>query len=226
MLRETVASLRVIDVRDLGPSIPAVSPGEDVVVLVHGLLATAGAFRPLRIRLEKELGVKTASFTSVPFTSVRRIAAQLSAIVDAIPLGARIHVVGHSLGGIVARYFVQEMRGGRRVVQTISLGAPFGGAPLAKRLPVLVGAELHPRSTLLERLRETARNHKVPHTSIAGSNDLTAPPDSTRSLPHGDIVMLEGRGHNGLLFDQEAMNIVLTNVARRCARIVHPLRTD
>lgn len=214
MLRETVASLRVFDIRDVTPSIPTVMPGEDVVVLVHGLLATAGAFRPLRTRLERELGVKTASFTSVPFTSVRRIAAQLAAIVDTIPGGARIHVLGHSLGGIVVRWFVQEMRGGRRVIQTISMGAPFGGAPLAKRLPLLVGADLHPHSALLERLRDGARGHAVPHLSIAGTNDVTAPPYTTTTLPHGDLVMLDGPGHNGLLFDHEAMNVVLTQIAR------------
>lgn len=210
--------MRVIDIRDVltaaVPSIPSVLPGEDVVVLVHGLLATAGAFRPLRARLENELGVKTASFTHVPFTSVRRIAKQLEAIVATIPDGARIHVIGHSLGGVVARWFVQEMSGGRRVVQTISMGAPFGGAPLAKRLPVLVGAELHPRSRLLGRLREVAQNHPIPHLSIAGVVDRTAPPHTTCALPHGEIVMLDGLGHNGLLFDHSALNIVLTYIAR------------
>lgn len=214
MLRETMATMRVIDIRDVAPSIPRVLPGEDVVVLVHGLLATAGAFRPLRARLEGELAVKTASFTSVPFTSVRRIAKQLEVIVATIPDGARIHLVGHSLGGIVVRWFAQEVSGGRRVVQTISMGAPFAGAPLAKRLPVLVGAELHPRSRLLDRLREGSRNHPVPHLSIAGTHDRTAPPDTTTTLPHGDLVMLDRLGHNGLLFDQQAMNIVLTRIAR------------
>jgi pimeloyl-ACP methyl ester carboxylesterase len=214
MLRETMATMRVIDVRDVAPSIPKVLPGEDVVVLVHGLLATAGAFRPLRARLEGELGVKTASFTSVPFTSVRRIAKQLEVILATIPDGARIHLVGHSLGGVVVRWFVQERRAGLRVVQTISMGAPFGGAPLAKKLPVLVGAELHPKSSLLSRLRETAHGHPVPHLSIAGTHDKTAPPHSTSTLPHGDLIMLDGLGHNGLLFDQEAMNIVLTRIAR------------
>lgn len=212
MLREALASLRVFDVRDLAPSVPSVSPGEDVVVLVHGLLATAAAFRPLRTRLERELGVKTASFTSVPFTSVRRIASQAAAVVDAFPEDARVHVVGHSLGGLVARWLVQEMGRAHRVVQTISLATPFGGAPLAARLPVLVGAELHPHSALLARLRAGAPDHEVPHLTIAGTRDRTVPPEFAR-FAHGEHVALQGLGHNGLLFDETAMNLVLTRVA-------------
>ena len=35
---------------DLGPLVPEMSPGDDVVVLVHGFMASAGVFRPLRAR--------------------------------------------------------------------------------------------------------------------------------------------------------------------------------
>ena len=41
---------------DLLPIVPRAIAGDDVVVLVHGFLATAGVFRPLRARLEREAG--------------------------------------------------------------------------------------------------------------------------------------------------------------------------
>lgn len=213
MLRETVATLRIIQVRDVAPIIPRIEPGDDVVVLVHGLLASAGAFRPLRARLEGELGVKTASFTHVPFTSVRRIAHALADIVSSFPSSARVHLVGHSLGGIVARWYVQELGGHERVAQTISLGSPFAGAALAMRLPYFVGADLHPESTLLQRIRTGVRAREVPHLSIAGKFDRMAPMATACAFPHGDMLEIES-SHNELLFHERAMNVILTRIAR------------
>src|ERR1017187_9098989 len=113
--------------RDLVSVVPEALPGEDVVVLVHGFLASAGVFRPLRARLEREASARVATFTHAPCVGVRRIARQLSELIDHIPLGTRITIVGHSLGGVVARWYVQEMEGHTRVSRTISLASPFLG---------------------------------------------------------------------------------------------------
>lgn len=214
MLHETVSTLRAFDLRETSV-LPVVTSGEDVVVLVHGLLATAGAFRPLRARLEAQLGVKVASFTHVPGAGIRRIAEQLARLVDTLPEDARLHLVGHSLGGIVARWYVQEMGGHERVAQTISMATPFGGAPLARKLPVLVGADLHERSSLLARLRGSAHVGDVPHLSIAGTNDKLAPLHTVTAFPRGEVVVMRGRGHNGLLFCHETLQLVVRRVGAR-----------
>lgn len=211
MLHETVSTLRAFDLRETSV-LPVVTSGDDVVVLVHGLLATAGAFRPLRARLESQLGVKVASFTHVPGAGIRRIAEQLARVVDALPRDARLHLVGHSLGGIVARWYVQEMGGHDRVAQTISMATPFGGAPLARKLPVLVGADLHERSLLLARLRGSAHVGNVPHLSIAGTRDKLAPLHTITAFPRGEVVVMRGRGHNGLLFCDETLQVVVRRI--------------
>ena len=211
---ETLATLREVWLmpRDIGPIVPDARHGDDVVVLVHGFLASAGVFRPLRRRLELETGAHVASFSHAPGARVHRIAHALSRIIDRIPHGARIHLVGHSLGGIVARYYVQELGGFARVAQTISLAAPFGGAPIAARVPVLVGSELRPGSALLARLRHRAGEHGVPHLSIAGTDDRTVPHDAALDFPHGEQVSLTGRGHNTLLFDDAAATAIVDRV--------------
>src|SRR5262249_27617674 len=91
---------------------------EDVVVLLHGLFATAGVLRPLRRRLEQQAGAHTASFSYPPGPGIPALAERLGALVAKLPEGVRIHLVGHSLGGLVARWFVQELGGDPRVVQT------------------------------------------------------------------------------------------------------------
>jgi len=216
---EALATLREVMLipRDIGDVVPRVRKGEsvrDVVVLVHGFFASAGVFRPLRDRLERDRGTRVASFSHVPGATVPTIAFSLGKLVARLPRAARIHIVGHSLGGVVARYYVQELGGHARVAQTISLGAPFGGAPLAARIPVFVGRDLRPNSTLLTRLRARAHEHGVPHLSIAGTADLTVPHDHALDFPWGDRISLEGRGHNTLLFDDEVARIVVDRVTR------------
>ena len=219
---EAVSSLRevVLMARDLAPVLPAVKPGDDVVVLLHGFMATAGVFRPMRARLERDVHARVATFTHAPGAGVKRIARQLESLVRRIPLGARVHHVGQSLGGVVARWFVQEMEGHARVVQTISLGSPFGGTPVARRLPVLVGADLHEGSHLLARLRARAHVGAVPHTSIDAGADRLVVGVRNAVFPRSDAIVLEGRGHNSLLFDEEVVRIVAGRIRSRRASLI------
>jgi pimeloyl-ACP methyl ester carboxylesterase len=197
---------------DLAPIVPSCGEADDVVVLVHGFMATAGCFRPLKRRIEAETRARVASFSHVPGASVHAIALRLATLVSALPTGARIHLVGHSLGGLVARYYVQELGGHARAVQTISLGTPFGGAKSAARFPYFVGRDLAPGAPLLERLKARASTCTVPHTSIVGTADRTLGEASRGRFVTGESFELEGRGHNSLLFDDDATELVLARI--------------
>jgi hypothetical protein len=205
---ERLAFLREVALmpRDLTPSVPDARPGDDVVVLVHGFLASAGVFRPLRARLERETGARIATFTHAPCVGIRRIARQLEQLVERIPAGTRITVVGHSLGGVVSRWYVQEMAGHERVARTISLASPFRGMDVP---PFFVGADIHEQSELLKRLRDRAHLCGVPHTSVVAAKDTLVVGAEAASLGVGDVVVLPERGHNALLFDEEVANLVI-----------------
>jgi triacylglycerol lipase len=209
--RERLALLREVALvaRDLGEVVPVVRPGEDVVVLVHGFLASAGVFRPMRARIERETGARVATFTHAPGAGIRRIARRLASLVDRLPADARITVVGHSIGGLVARWYVQELGGHTRVARTISLASPFGGVDVP---PLLVGADIHGRSAVLKRLREGAAECPVPHTSIAAREDSVVVGVETACLGVGEVVVMPDRGHNMLLFCEEAAGIVIDRV--------------
>lgn len=211
---EAVATLREVSLmaRDIAPVIPEAASGDDVVVLVHGLCASAGVFRPMKQRIVTETGAKIASFSHLPGVGVRRIALSLAKLVDRIPMGTRIHLVGHSLGGLVARWYVEELGGHLRVAQTISLASPFGGAPVADLFPWLVGADLRRASELLENLRVGERS-TVPHTSIVGTADVLCHP-TAGAFAHGEHIVLRHRGHNSLLFDAEVMTLVTSRIRR------------
>src|SRR6187402_864355 len=141
-----------------------VGGGRDVVMLVHGLFATAGVLRPLRRELEARTGAFSTSFTHPPGPGIASIARDIARAVHAISGDARIHLVGHSIGGVAVRYFVQELGGDARVVQTMSIGSPFGGTRPARLFPAPVGRDIIPGSALLERLAQGARRRLVvPH---------------------------------------------------------------
>jgi pimeloyl-ACP methyl ester carboxylesterase len=217
----TVATLREVALmaRDITPVVPAqVAPSDDVVVLVHGFFASAGVFRPMRRHLMNDTGAKVASFTHAPGAGIERIARSLAKIVAQIPADCRVHLVGHSLGGLVARWYVQELGGHTRVAQTISLGSPFGGTELARRFNFLVGADLHRTSPVLARLRARAHDHDVPHTSVVAEADAMVVPTESAVFPRGEVIVLSGRGHNSLLFDPES----ITNVVQRVRRLQKP----
>jgi triacylglycerol lipase len=208
---EAIATLRevVLMPRDLNNVVPAARADEDIVVLVHGFFASAGVFRPMRERLERDAGAHVASFTHAPGSGVRFIARQLARLIDQLEPTARVHIVGHSLGGVVARWYVQELGGHTRVTQTISLGSPFGGTAVAKAFPFWVGRDLHPESALLTRLRAGVHKVNVPHTSIVAGLDRMVWPRESAVLPASDVITLNGRGHNSLLYDTDVCAHVL-----------------
>lgn len=213
---ETLATLRevVLMPRDIRPVVPPKheAHGEDVVVLVHGFFASAGVWRPMRRHLERTLGVHVASFSHAPGARLHSIARKLARVIDHLPATSRVHLVGHSLGGLVARWYVQELDGHQRVAQTISLASPFHGAPMAKRFPIFVGKDLHARSTVLARLRARAHEHDVPHLSIVAERDTVVTPNGSACFPAGEVVILPGRGHNSLLFDRDVIHRITERI--------------
>lgn len=199
----------------LEPVVPAnVGDDDDVVVFLHGLFASAGVLRPMRAQIMRHVGIHAAALSYAPGPGVDEIAARLTVLLRDLPDSSRIHLVGHSLGGIVARYYAQEI-GDDRVVQTVSLSSPFAGVPRAAWLGFDGARDLDPESPLLRRLRLRSGNHAVPHLSIiAGADSLVKSPIA-HALPGGDVTVMKDRGHNTLLFDEEVARVVERRILDR-----------
>jgi pimeloyl-ACP methyl ester carboxylesterase len=197
---------------DLGQVVPdGAREGDDVVVLVHGALATAGAWRPLRERLLAE-GVHSASFTYGPSAGVVAISEGIGRIIRLLPARVRLCLVGHSLGGLAVRWFVQEAGGDPRVVGTVTVAAPFGGARGASLLPGQAGRDMSRGSPVLERLSLSALRTEVTHLSIFGSADTAVSEDTP--YPVGERLVIPGAGHNALLFHDDVSGSILARLRR------------
>jgi pimeloyl-ACP methyl ester carboxylesterase len=195
--------------RDLGVVVPELSPGDDVVVLVHGFLATAGVLRPLRVAIERDAGARTVSFTHPPGVGVEHVARRIQVVLRDLPaMPLRVHLVGHSIGGLAVRFFVEELGGDPRVVGTISIASPFGGTRRAVGLPGRLMRDLTPGSALLTRLAE--RRTGVPHLSIAGDRDGVVLQGGR--LDGADAIVLEGAAHNSIVFDPRTERAVIARI--------------
>lgn len=192
----------------LEPVVPAnVGEDDDVVVFLHGLFASAGVLRPMRAQIMRHQGMHAAALSYGPGPGVDKIAGRLTGLLRDLPSTASIHLVGHSLGGIVARYYAQEIVD-PRVVQTISLSSPFAGVPRAAWLGFEGARDLDPDSPLLRRLRLRSSAHAIPHLSIIAGADRIVKSPIAHALPGGDVTVMKDRGHNTLLFDEEVARVV------------------
>lgn len=195
---------------DVGrPVFPAnTEPGDHVVVCLHGLFATAGVLRPLREQLEKHPGIHTATLSYPVGPGVKPLARRLGELLSELPSDVSLHLLGHSLGGVVVRYFAQEI-GDPRIVQTISLGAPFAGVRGASWVGLELTRDLAPSSSLLRALQLGSRRRlATQHLSIVAENDQVVSAPMAHALPGGDVTLVRRCGHNALLYHEQAIAAV------------------
>jgi len=72
--------------------------------------------------------------------------------VNALESGAQIDLIGHSLGGIVARVALEDVELASRVATLVTVGSPHGGTQAARLAAKPPTVELRPDSPLMARL--------------------------------------------------------------------------
>jgi pimeloyl-ACP methyl ester carboxylesterase len=169
------------------------------VVLVHGYLANRSTLFPLAAALRLRGVKQILQFNYDSRAGVERGALALREFLRRHVRGGRIDLVGHSLGGLVARVYVQQLGGSRRVDRCVTLATPHRGTYNAYWLWSRVGGELRPDSPLLARLRDSASTaSRVRFLSvIAGSDNLVIP---RVFAGHEEEIVIEDLGHVSMLF--------------------------
>lgn len=184
---------------------PTVSAGEDAtVVLLHGLYASAGVFRPLREDIQRELGWRVASFSYGVGPGVLELSERAVRFVDELAPRGPLFLVGHSVGGLVGCHaaYWGGLRG--RVAGTVSLAAPFRGSRRSWLAPGPIGRDIEPGGALLTLLgRSPPPGEAAPrHLSIFAEDDVLI---ERGAFPQfGEQILMPGVGHNGILFDERA----------------------
>lgn len=182
------------------------------IVLVHGYLANHSMFAPLKAYLRIMGAQKVLLFNYNSTNGIERGARDLKEYLRQHVRGGRIDLVCHSLGGLVARLYLQELGGSRRVDRCITLGTPHEGTYNAYWVASRVGQELRPDSPLLERLRNSRLNAaSVNFTSIvAGSDNIVIPRVFSANE---ETVYLPDIGHYGMMFSPTAFRAITARLS-------------
>ncbi len=128
--------------------------------------------------------------------------------------GAEIVVVGHSMGGMVARYFVEKLGYDDVVDRLITFGSPHQGTRMALPLSMpFIGVEgardLLPGSQFLESLNRDGLSEEVDYAAVYTMNDPLIVPKQNARLPEvnpGDMNIRVGRSMREILEDAVAGN--------------------
>jgi pimeloyl-ACP methyl ester carboxylesterase len=190
------------------------SIADRAVVFVHGFMAAGPVFDPMRAHVESVARVETVGLTYGPLERFERIADRVGSLVALAGHGRPVTIVGHSLGGLLARWFVQELGGsvdqGGKVDRIVTIASPHAGTEKARFAPGPLGAALRPGSTTLKTLHEG--RHKaasVAHVAIvAGRDRMISPPDSAGAIDGAEVHRYDDLGHNEALFDPRVVALV------------------
>ena len=206
---------RVPPARDaLAKAFPAASPR--LVVFLHGLMETEFSWRlgagargeTYGSRLGRDLGctpvyVRYNSGRHISHNG-RDLADVLAAIADSWPVEVtEIALVGHSMGGLVARSAchlaaAQRSPWVRHVRHVVTLGSPHMGAPLEQAVH-LASAALHavpetrPFSAFLR--RRSAGIRDLRQGSLVDEDWRGRDPDALRAAACQEVPLLEGATH-------------------------------
>jgi triacylglycerol lipase len=173
------------------------------ILLIHGIVDNHSVFAVLDRALRRRGFRNLAWFDYGLLTrDVRGAAEELAVAIDRLTAESgyeRIHVIGHSLGGLIARYYVQRLGGDQRVHSLITLGTPHSGTLLARAgqaLPLV--RQLAPGSELLNELAEPA-TCSTRFVAFYSDLDHVVVPSRNARIDHPDLsarnVAVRGVGH-------------------------------
>jgi len=180
--------------------------GRRPIVLVHGYTQNRTNF----VWLERHLGRRgLGPFFGFDYQSFARIessAHELSAFVSRVlaATGApEVDLVCHSLGGLVARTYVDLLGGGGSVRRIVTLGTPHRGIAHAV---LAVGAsvrDMHPPTGFIARLDGAAPSAVEIHSIFSTHDNIVFPSSASTLGARGTDVVVRQHGHFGILFSEE-----------------------
>jgi triacylglycerol lipase len=191
------------------------------IVLVHGIVDNHTVFHLLRRGLRRRgFGrVVTVNYSSL-VGDIRQLAVNFGQVVDQVCEDTgyeRVHVVGHSMGGLIARYYVQRLGGDERVHTLVTLGTPHEGTAMAFTLPHNLVRQLRPESDVITDLRQPAPGCRTRFVAVWSDLDQLIVPKQRAKIVHPDLaarnVYVRGVGHMSLPVDGRVVHEICTTLA-------------
>lgn len=184
------------------------------VVFLPGLVHLSREWLILRRHLERVGFANVSAVSEAPDREdLPQLAVHAGQHVEAVRslTGApRVHLVGHHVGGVVARYYVQVLGGHDRVATVVTVGSPHRGTEAAALGLGPATAQLRPGSAVLRALEETTRPLPVRWISYFAEDDLLVRPASSAMLTHPALAAT-----NVLVTEHSHLSLVIPAVVCR-----------
>jgi len=203
------------------PSSPRLGPAAShaPVILVHGYAASVDCWDPLRRRLEAAAFDQVLAFR---YNSLNRDLPELAeslagSVLDTLSgLGCEtVHLVGHSLGGLLVRLAVEWCGLGRNVATVVTIATPHRGSALAWIAPGVSARRMRPGFSLLTDPVADPGEAQPRYVNFYCSRDAIVPRHSGRlEVAQVKNVQLCGTGHVGAARSE----LVLSDVPRELER--------
>jgi len=191
------------------------------IILLHGYFHNRSAFVIMRRSLKKFgfRSVDTMNYNVIGH-DVQELAHQLAVHVDEIlqrTEATHVHLIGHSLGGLVARYYIQKLGGHEKVHTCITLGTPHRGTHAAWVGRGKTARQLRPGSLLLRQLARSSRAMPVRFISFYSNLDSLVLPASNAKITEPALrarnVLVKDVGHLSLLISRPIIRAIAETLA-------------
>ena len=196
-----------------------------VIVLVHGFVCNAGLWGPMLRHLREHGFARVHAVNLDPFyrsmpNSLAAFETQLNKILQLESSSEEFILIGHSMGGVLARVF--QNRNPERVLAAISIGAPHAGTDLARLVSTIEAGPARPDTRwLLEFNAAIAaeRDTKLrPALNIWSDRDNIVFPQGNAALNASVDCRLNGLGHLHLAFSKRALNPIVEFLNKQVAQ--------
>ena len=200
------------------PADPQPAPARAPVLLVHGVLCNAGSMHGLRSALvARDIHPVYSLSYGPPLGSIEEFADQLAVKIDAIlaATGARrVAIVGHSMGGLVARAYLRR-HDPAKVSTVVTIGTPHHGSVHAWLFPGVCLGQLRPNNAWLAELnRGEAAPGGVRVVSLWSWHDSMVAAQKSGELDGAVNIALSGIGHNALVANPRVFALVAEELKR------------
>lgn len=194
------------------------SPERPPVLLVHGFMGTRGALFLLESRLRADgFHVFSINLGTLNIQDIRKSAFQIHLAIEKIMAATdgkvrKIDIVAHSMGGLIALYYLKYMGGDEHVRKLVSLGTPYNGTWTSLLGVVLLGSlspstwQMLPGSYFLRMLGAVPPPPRVECTSVIARYDGMCPPATARISPGSNYDL--PLGHAGLVLSADVYRVV------------------
>jgi triacylglycerol lipase len=188
------------------------------ILLIHGLTDTSYKMRKMASYLY-DMGWQVYTIDLTPnngYGKLEILAEQVADLVDrTFAPHQHIDIIGFSMGGLVARYYIQRLGGIDRVQRFITISSPHRGTLAAYFSEYPGCVQMRPDSKFLRDLDRDVRVLKqLNFTSMWTPFDLIILPPSSSQLGIGTEIMFPVAAHPLMVFDRRCLAAISEALAQ------------